>query len=126
MKKRITPKQFSTIGIVVDLHTVKGQKLAEVTARQTGDPEFANLLRMAQANKSRYLIAAGRFNGKGIFGVLCGDAQYLLDSYQLANARMNEVGSCTTAWMIEADALIKALLEKEPVPPEQSSDVDER
>ena len=90
-------REMDTLGIVVDLHDEGGRNLAQVTVRQTGDPELRNLIRMADALGKRYLIAAGRFNGKGIFAALCDDEQALIVAFQVVNARMDEIGSCTTA-----------------------------
>jgi hypothetical protein len=103
---------FDTLGIVVDLHDEGGRNLAQVTVRQTGDPELRNLISMADALGKRYLIAAGRFNGKGIFAALCDDEQTLIASFQVANARMDEIGSSTTAWLIKPNSY-GALLTKD-------------
>ena len=96
--------EMSTLGIVVDLHDEEGRNLAQETIRQTKDSEFTNLISMAQVLGNRYVVAAGKFNGKGIFGTFCNDDKYLVAAFQMANARMDEIGSRTTGWMIKPDA----------------------
>ena len=103
--------EISTFGIVVDLHDEGGRILAQETVLQTGDSELRNLVSMAQALGKKYLVAAGRFDGIGIFGVVCDDNEGLIAAFQMANARLKETGSYTTAWMIKPDACA-ALLEK--------------
>jgi hypothetical protein len=111
MKALNTSSQFDTLGIVADLTHSEGLNLAQTTVRETGDSELRNLLTMAQALGMRYVIAAGRFNGKGIFGAMCSNEQDVAASFQMANDRMDEIGSRTTAWLAKPDALA-ALLEK--------------
>lgn len=94
-----------TLGIVADIQHPEGLALAQATVRETGDPELRNLLTMAQAIGMRYVIAAGRFNGKGIFGAMCANKQDIAASIQMANERMNDVGSRATAWMAKPDSL---------------------
>jgi len=103
--------EMSTLGIVVDLHDEEGRNLAQETIRQTKDSEFTNLISMAQALGNRYVVAAGKFNGKGIFGTFCNDDKYLVAAFQMANERMDEIGSHTTAWTIKPDTCA-ILLEK--------------
>jgi len=103
--------EISTFGIVVDLHDEGGRILAQETVLQTGDSELRNLVSMAQALGKKYLVAAGRFDGIGIFGAVCDDDENLIVIFQAANARLKETGSYTTAWMIKPDACA-ALLEK--------------
>lgn len=103
--------QFDTFGIVADLASVAGRKLAEETVRQTNDSELRNLIRMTDALNKRYIVAAGSFNGKGISASLCNDEQTLIAAFQMVNIRMDEIGSCTTAWMFAPDAC-RVLLEK--------------
>ena len=103
--------EISTFGIVVDLHDEGGRILAQETVLQTGDSELRNLVSMAQALRKKYLVAAGRFDGIGIFGAVCDDDENLIVIFQAANARLKETGSYTTAWMIKPDACA-ALLEK--------------
>lgn len=100
-----------TLGIVVDIFDEGGRNLAEETVRQTEDPEFRKLLSMAHELRKRYIVAAGRFNGKGISGVVCNDSEHLVVAFDVINARMDEIGSCTTVWLIKPDACV-ALLEK--------------
>lgn len=89
------------MGIVVDLHNEEGRTLAETTAKQTCDSEFRNFLLLAQGLGKRYLVAAGRFNSKGIFATFCDDDANLVLAFQMANSRMNEIGSRTTGWLIK-------------------------
>jgi hypothetical protein len=103
MKRKSIPP-FNTLGIVVDMHNEEGRNLAQATMRQTGDPELRNLISMAQTLGKRYLVAAGKFDGKGLSATLCDDDQTLIASFQMVNARMDEIGSRTTAWMIKPDA----------------------
>jgi len=103
--------EISTFGIVVDLHDEGGRILALETVLQTGNSELRNLVSMAQALGKKYLVAAGRFDGTGIFGVVCDDDENLIVIFQAANARLKETGSYTTAWMSKPDACA-ALLEK--------------
>ncbi len=103
--------EMSTLGIVADLHDEEGRNLAEETMRQTGDSEFTNLINMAQTLGKRYVVAAGKFNGRGIFGIFCDSDKHLVAAFQMANARMDEIGSRTTGWMIKPDTCV-AILEK--------------
>lgn len=103
--------QFDTFGIVADLVSEAGRRLAEETVRQTNDSELRNLIRMADALNKRYIVAAGSFNGKGISATLCEDEQTLIAAFQMVNIRMNEIGSCTTAWKVAPDACA-VILEK--------------
>lgn len=110
LKKTLSTK-FKTMGVVVDLHNEEGRSLAETTARQTRDPEFRNFLLLAQGLGKRYLVAAGQFNGKGIFATFCDDDTNLVLAFQMANSRMDEIGSGTTGWLVKPDtcaALIQA------------------
>ena len=95
--------EMGTLGIVVDLHDKEGRNLAQETMRQTGDSEFKNLISMAHSLGKRYVVAAGKFNGRGIFGTFCDDDKYLIAAFQMANARMDEIGSRTTGRMIKPD-----------------------
>ena len=104
MKKRKSISQFDTLGIVVDLRNPEGLALAQVITQQTGDPELRNLIVMARTLGTAYVVAAGRFNGKGIFGTVCDNEQHVVVAIQTANARMKEIGSRTTAWMAKPDA----------------------
>ena len=103
--------EISTFGIVVDLHDEGGRILALETVLQTGNSELRNLVSMAQALGKKYLVAAGRFDGIGIFGAVCDDDENLIVTFQAANVRLKEIGSPTTGWMIKPDACA-ALLEK--------------
>ncbi|SFM59127.1 hypothetical protein [Nitrosomonas communis] len=89
-----------TLGIVADLRSVKGRMLVQEILKQTNDPEFRNLISMADTLNKRYIIAAGSFNGRGILSVLCDDEQTLIAACQNINIRMDEIGSSTTAWLI--------------------------
>lgn len=100
---------FTTMGVVVDISHIDGLSLAQETAKQTKDKEFSNLLAMAQIMKKRYLIAAGRFNGKGIYGTLCDDEEHLKLSFTIANERMNEDGSVSTTWLIKPHSCAEVL-----------------
>jgi hypothetical protein len=103
MKKKSIPL-FDTLGIVVDLHDKEGLNLAQETACQMGDPQLSNLITLARALGKRYLITAGRFNGKGITAIVCDDDQSLITAFEMVNGRMDEIGSHGTAWMIKPDA----------------------
>lgn len=98
-----------TLGIVVDLHDKEGRRLFDEVARLTGDQELRNLLVVASALGMRYLVAAGRFNGKGVFSAMCAEESVAILSWGSANERMNEIGSRTTAWMAKPDSLAKLL-----------------
>ena len=95
--------EMDTLGIVVDLHNEEGRNLAQETIRRIGDLELRNLVSMAQTLGKRYLVAAGRFNGTGIIGAVCDDNESLIVAFKTANARMDKIGSHTTAWMIKPD-----------------------
>ncbi len=99
-----------TLGIVVDLNDEGGRGLAQATVSRTGDPELRNLISLADGLGKRYLVAAGRFNGKGITAVLCDDEPNLVAAFQMVNVRMDEIGSHTTAWMIEPAACAALLV----------------
>jgi hypothetical protein len=109
-KAKKTQTQFDTLGIVADLSDEVGREFAERSVRQTNNIELRNLITMADGLNKRYIVAAGRFNGKGNFASFCGDKQTLIAAFQMANARMDEVGSCTTTWFFAPDAC-RALLE---------------
>ena len=96
--------QFNTMGVVCDLHDREGRKFAQETLRQTGDTEFRNVLSMAKALEKRYVVAAGKFNGTGMFATLCDDSENLIVSFAMANAWINEFGPSTTGWLIKPDA----------------------
>ena len=98
-----------TLGIVVDLHDKDGRRLFDDVVRLTGDEELRNLLVIASTMGMRYVVAAGRFNGKGIFSAMCADESVTILSWGSANERMNEIGSRTTAWMAKPDSLAKLL-----------------
>ena len=113
-KNPLLPK-FNTFGIVVDLHNEEGRTLADTTAKQTGDPELRNYLLLAQGLGQRYLVAAGKFNGKGIFATFCDDDANLVLAFQMANSRMGEIGSESTDWLVRPKAcaaLIQAALRR--------------
>lgn len=95
---------FTTMGIVADLRSEEGRTLAETTARQTGDSEFSNYLLLAQGLGQRYLVAAGQFNGKGLFATFCDDDANLVLAFQVANSRMREIGSGSTDWLVRPEA----------------------
>lgn len=109
MKGRKSSSQFDTLGILADLKHPEGLELAQASVRETGDKELRNLVIMAQALGARYVVAAGRFNGKGIFGAMCANEQDVVVSYQMANDRMDEIGSRTTAWLAKPDSLAALL-----------------
>jgi len=96
--------EIGTLGIVVDLHDAEGRNLAQETIRRTGDLEFKNLVSMAHGLEKKYIIAAGKFNGRGIFGIFCDDDDHLIAAFEMVNARMEEIGSRTTGWVIKPDA----------------------
>jgi hypothetical protein len=89
-----------TLGIVADLRSVEGRMLVQEILKQTNDPEFRNLISMAETLNKRYIIAAGSFNGKGISSFLCDDEPTLVIAFQDINIRMDEIESNTTAWLI--------------------------
>jgi len=103
--------EMDSLGIVVNLHDEEGCNLAQETIRQTKDLEFTNLISMAHGLGKKYVVAAGKFNGRGIFGTVCDDDKYLIAAFQIANARLKKTGSLTTAWTIKPDECA-ALLEK--------------
>lgn len=111
MKAHKSSSQFDTLGIVADLKSPEGLELAQATVRETGDRKLRNLLAVAQALGMRYVVAAGRFNGKGIFGAMGAGENDVVVQFQMANVHMEEIGSRTTAWMAKPHALA-ALLEK--------------
>lgn len=100
----LSSPEIDTFGIIVDLHKEEGRHLAWETAHQTGDAEFRNLLNLGQALGKRYLVAAGRFEGKGISAAFCDDDQTLIAAFQMVNKRINEMGSHVTAWLIKPDS----------------------
>ena len=100
-----------TLGIIADLTNVEGRNLAEETVSQTGDLEFRGLIEVAQELGKKYIVAAGKFNSKGISAMLCDDDQMLTFAFKTVNERMREIGSHTTAWIIKPDACA-VLLEK--------------
>ena len=100
----LSSRRMDSMGIVVDLLDAEGRSLAQESVRQTGDSELRNLLHMAQKLGKRYLVAAGRFNNKGISATLCDDEQTLIAAFQVVNARMDEIGSRVTAWLIKPDS----------------------
>jgi hypothetical protein len=102
-----------TLGILADLEHPEGLELAQATVRETGDKDLRNLVIMAQALGTRYVVAAGRFNGKGIFGAMCANELDVAASYQMANDRMDEIGSRTTAWLAKPDSLAAALKQRQ-------------
>ena len=101
--------EMDTLGIVVDLHDEGGRNLAYETVRSTGDIELRNLVSMVQTFGNRYLVVAGRFDGTGIIGAVCDDNENLISAFRMTNARMNEIGSRTTGWMIKPDACANLL-----------------
>lgn len=102
---------MDTFGIVADLSDEVGRELAERTIQQTNSSELRNLITMADGFSKRYIVAAGRFNDKGIVGSLCDDEETVIATFQMVNSRMAEVGSNITMWICVPDAC-KALLEK--------------
>ncbi len=105
------PSEADTYGIVADLSSIEGRDLVEETVCLTGDTQLQNLIEIAQAVDKKYLIVAGRFDGKGISSVICDDDSTLITAFRTINERMREIGSCTTAWLIKPDACV-TLLEK--------------
>lgn len=97
------------MGVVADLSTADGLRFAKETAKITNDKEFSNLLNMALIMKKRYLVAAGRFNGKGISSIICDDEEQLKLAFHIINERMNEVGSVTTSWHIKPNSCAEML-----------------
>ena len=104
--------QFDTLGIIADLHDKEGLNLAQAFLRETKDSMFSALLDIANAKRMRYVVAAGKYNGTGIVGMLCGDTENLIVTIAVVNTRMDELGSRTTGWVVMpgvcADMLKKA------------------
>lgn len=110
-KAKKTQTQFVTFGIVADLSDEVGRELAERTVQQTNSSELRNIITMVDGFSKRYIVAAGRFNGKEIIGSLCNDEETVSATFQMVNSRMDEVGSNTTKWICVPDAC-SAMLEK--------------
>ncbi|MBN8474508.1 hypothetical protein [Sulfuritalea sp.] len=100
-----------TLGLVADLHDKEGLRLVEEAVRLTGDQELRGVLELAVGLGMRYLVAAGRFDGKGIFSALCAEDSVAILSWGAANERMNEGGSRKTEWLV-MPAPLMALLNK--------------
>lgn len=98
MMKKTSKKSFDTLGIVADLNVPENLHLLKQFATKTGDKQLCNFIAIAEVLRNRFVIAAGRFDGKGLFAALCDDENQLATAFRVANARMNEIGSRTTAW----------------------------
>jgi hypothetical protein len=107
--------EFDTLGVVVDLNSDEGRNLAAETLRLTDDSDFRHLLSIARINESRYVIAAGGFNNRGLFGALCKTTDLMEMSFMAANARMDEAGVKATAWMFQPHSLADWLKEEDAV-----------
>lgn len=96
--KKTSKQSFDTVGVVADLNVPENLHLLKQFATKTGDKQLCSFIAMAEVLRNRFVIAAGRFDGKGLFATLCDAENQLATAFRVANARMNEIGSRTTAW----------------------------
>jgi hypothetical protein len=89
-----------TMGVIADLHTAEGRTLVDGVIKETGDKYFEQIVELAHGLGKRYVVAAGRFNNKGLVCCTSNEVESLRATFQMANSRMNEAGSRTTQWLI--------------------------
>lgn len=93
-------KSSDTMGIVVNLSTVKGIALIDQIIIILGDSRFHAAVEMAKHSGIPYFIAAGRFGEKGFMAISCHQEEDLLFEFSAINEWLNDIKAKTTAWII--------------------------
>lgn len=94
-----------TIGMIADLHTTQGQAALAKALQDFPNKDFHSGAKSAVEFKYKLLVVAGRLdrpNG-GVFIVMTQDEPAAMMGLAAANARLAQLGSASTRWIIAGD-----------------------